>query len=122
MILGTGIDIADIRRIQKIYDAHEVRFVQHVLAPAERAIMPEKRTVEFIAGRFAAKEAIIKALGAVKVSLTDIIIEHHPNGKPFVSNEAQLLSKAGFEHARLHISISHDGNYAIAMAILEAMP
>jgi holo-[acyl-carrier protein] synthase len=119
MILGTGIDIVDMLRIQKIYDAYGMRFMRHVLTPAEHAIMPEKRKVEFIAGRFAAKEAIIKALGAAKVSLTDIIIEHHTNGKPFVSNEAQLLSKAGFEHARLHISISHDGNHAIAMAILE---
>ena len=64
MIYGIGTDVVQMERVQKIFDRHGERFVEHLLMPQELAAFRDhRRPVRFLAMRFAAKEAIVKALG-----------------------------------------------------------
>lgn len=122
MILGIGIDIVSVDRVQYITAEHGERFHGRILTVAEQSHIPPVNTAEYIAGRFAAKEAIIKALGVKHISFNDIEILNDNNGKPFISNCTQLSQKAGFTKVKLHISISHERDYAVGMAVLEDIP
>ncbi len=119
MILGIGIDIVQARRIENLLNKHGETFLNRILTENEIALIPEKRKTEFIAGRFAVKEAIIKAAGKSTFGIRDIEILHDAGGKPCVANEKKLLGSMGIEGATLHISISHDGDVAVGLAILE---
>ena len=74
MIIGTGIDLVSIERIQTIVGSHGSRFAEKILSPAEQGLVPEKNPFEFIAGRFAAKEALMKAMGDTLLGFTEIEI------------------------------------------------
>ncbi len=119
MILGIGIDIVQAKRIENLLNKHDEKFLNRVLTENEIALIPEKRKTEFIAGRFAVKEAVIKAAGKITCGMRDIEILNDDGGKPCVANEKKLLSSMGIEGARLHVSISHDGDVATGLAILE---
>lgn len=121
MIIGTGIDIVLIARIEKI--AQNSRFFTRVFTPGEIALFESSgKKIETIAGRFAAKEAILKSMGCglCDLPLTGIELLRADTGQPTVS-----LAGAAHERAqtlgisRIHISISHDGGFAIAQAIAE---
>ncbi|GLB60985.1 holo-ACP synthase [Cytobacillus sp. NCCP-133] len=115
MISGIGIDICGIGRIRKIA-ARQERFPERVLTSRELAVydkLPEKRKAEFLAGRFAAKEAFAKAVGTgigEELSFQDIEIEKDEQGKPFISKP----NKKG-----VHLSISHSREYAVAQIVIE---
>ncbi|MDM5227737.1 holo-ACP synthase [Cytobacillus sp. NJ13] len=115
MISGIGIDIADLERIRKII-ARQERFPERILTPKEQAVyrcLPEKRRAEYLAGRFAAKEAFSKAWGTgigVELSFQDIEIEKDEKGKPYISKPF----KDG-----IHLSISHSREYAVAQVVIE---
>ena len=119
MILGIGTDIVKLQRLRDISETHGDRFINRVLSRAEMGILPEKKRNEFLAGRFAAKEALIKALGSKNISLSDIEILNDESGRPHVSNIDDLLKKSGIDAARIHVSISHETDYAVGMAVLE---
>ena len=115
MIKGIGIDIVEITRIKKVYE-HNERIKERVLTNKELQIFEQlssKRKIEFLAGRFAAKEAFSKAYGTgigKDLSFHDIEIETDVRGKPYLVNPIDL---------RVHLSISHSDNYAIAQVIIE---
>lgn len=125
MIIGIGIDIVELSRIQKIVKRQEHAFIQRVLTESEQNIMPEApgRRIEYIAGRFAAKEAISKALGTGiggTVSFHDMEIVPDASGRPTACiAERVLRAIAGTDECRCHISITHSREYAVAQAILE---
>lgn len=119
MILGIGTDIVKLQRLCDISETHGSRFINRVLTAAEIDMLPDIKRDEFIAGRFAAKEAVIKALGSKNISLIDIEILNDKNGRPRVSNIDELLNKSGTDAARIHVSISHETDYAVGMAVLE---
>lgn len=123
MIVGTGIDIADLRRIRRAYARFCERFCSRILAPEEMADVPERNRAAFLAGRFAAKEACAKALGtgfSEGISPQMIIIRKTGAGQPFVSLKGAAQSRAEAIGAkRLHLSISHEREYAVALAIAE---
>ncbi len=121
MIVGVGVDIVEIERIKRLTQSN--RFFNRVFTAGEMALFEECHfRLETIAGRFAAKEAVLKSLGLgiFDIPLTDIGILKEQEGKPVV-----LLSGAAQQYAqmlnvdRVHISISHDGSYAIAYALAE---
>lgn len=116
MIKGIGTDITSVSRIKKIMDKNRELFLNKILSPAEQEIIPEKGSEHFIAGRFAAKEAIVKALG-YSFNFSQVTILNDRNGKPFIANPANLLQDN--RETTLHISISHEKKYATAVAILE---
>jgi len=113
MITGTGIDIVSINRIKKSLEEHSGRFIVKILSEEEIKIIPSARREEFIAGRFAAKEAMVKASGTT-FSFSSITILNDEKGKPFIKSIPDNM-----QNKKIHVSISHDTDYAIASVIIE---
>ncbi len=122
MIHGSGIDIVSIARVREISDSHGSRFAAKILSENEMRILPEKTPYQFLAGRFAAKEALFKALGGRTVRFTDIEVLNNEEGKPYVSNVELFRAALGIgaeTPLHIHLSISHEREYAVASAIIE---
>ncbi len=126
MILGLGTDIARISRIEEILDKHRDSFIRRVFTEAEISSAPDPGLPSYsthLAGRWAAKEAISKALACgigADCSWTDIEILSEASGKPLAKLSGKALetaTKLGFSY--LHISISHENEYAVAVALIE---
>lgn len=115
MIKGIGIDIVELSRIQKINERQK-RFAERILTENEKEKFDRlegKRKVEFLAGRFAAKEAFSKAYGTgigKELSFLDINILTDDKGKPYIQNPIG---------EGVHLSISHSAEYAVAQVIIE---
>jgi holo-[acyl-carrier protein] synthase len=123
MILGIGIDITEIERIAKSIESDA--FQRKVFTLTELKSCGEiKNSAECLAGKFAAKEAFMKALGAgirQEVWFTQIEVLNDAFGKPYinVSGEAKLrLQQSSVQ--QMHLSISHSGGMAVAVVILES--
>jgi holo-[acyl-carrier protein] synthase len=121
-IVGHGIDLVEIERIEKVWRDHPDRFLDRILTPAERAYCERhKNPLPHIAGRFAAKEAILKVLGTGwrgQIAWTDIDIANDEAGQPHVrlsGHTAQIAASKGIQ--RILLSISHAEKYASASAI-----
>ncbi|MBP1992362.1 holo-ACP synthase [Paenibacillus eucommiae] len=126
MILGIGTDLVEISRMRKALEQTTgERFLERILTPAERelALQRRGRLAEFAAGRFAAKEAIVKALGCgigKQVGFQDIEVLPDSLGKPECRISPGALQRAGQEESlRVHISITHTESMASAYAIAE---
>lgn len=114
-ILGIGTDIIEIERIADVC-RRSPRFEQRVFTPAELAYArPKVGKFSHLAGRFAAKEAVAKALGS-SFSWQDVEIYTEASGKPCVNLHGKAKEAAG--SARVMISMSHSASYATATAIL----
>lgn len=125
MIYGIGIDIVEIKRIEKILERNPDSFIQRILTPKEQEALPQpgRRRIEYLAGRFAAKEAAAKALGTgigKAFSFLDGEILKDNMGKPFLTlSENTRQSVNLHEGYRAYLSISHSKEYAIAQVVLE---
>ena len=121
-IVGHGIDLIECSRIDKIRREHPDQFLSRILTPAERAYCERHRNpTPRIAGRFAAKEAILKVLGTGwrgAISWTDMEILNDDAGRPSVtlSGECERLARQRGV-TTIQISITHTENYASASAI-----
>lgn len=119
MILGIGNDIIEIERIKNNIDQYGERFLDRIFTKQEQTYcFNRKEFALHFAGRFAAKEAVAKALGtgfADGLTWVDIEILNDSKGKPYVAPSAKLMLL--FNHPSLLISISHCRSYATAMAI-----
>ena len=114
-----GVDIVEIPRIEKVIKRWGNTFLERVFTPAELKLYDNTPS---LAARFAAKEAVLKALGACDkgISWQEIEILAERNGKPVVN----LMGKAKREAdesaiSRMNISLSHSENYAVAFVIGE---
>jgi holo-[acyl-carrier protein] synthase len=121
-IIGHGIDIVDNARIAEMIEAHGERFLHRVFCADERALATGLRQpVEYYAGRFAAKEAVLKALGtglAQGISWTEVQIVRAPSGQPVVRLEGrclQVAQKLGID--QWQVSISHIKTHATASVL-----
>jgi holo-[acyl-carrier protein] synthase len=121
-IIAHGIDLVDCPRIEDMIKRHGERFLDRVFTAAEQAYADRnKNRVEKLAGRFAAKEAVLKLLGTGwrgKIAWTDIEIINNGNGQPEVtltSEVKKIADKLGITH--ISISITHTVNFAIASAV-----
>ena len=124
MIVGSGIDLTEIGRIQKSMDRYGERFLARVYTPAEQAYCLRKRkAAESFAARFAAKEAGAKALGtgiSYGVNWLEIEVGREPSGRPtllFHGRAAQMAARLGATRAAL--SITHTNELAMASVVLE---
>ena len=124
MILGIGIDLVKVARLTDMHARHGSRLAQRLLAPEELADYVEARDKDrFLAKRFAAKEALAKALGTGlrhPVQLTRIWVEHDALGRPtlgFTPELAHWIERRGI--VRFHLSISDEAEHAIAFVIAE---
>lgn len=127
MIRGIGTDITDIGRVARLLtESSAGRFLDRVLTAKERELLEGRRgrAAEFVAGRFAAKEAVAKALGCGignKLRFMDIEIVPDELGKPVcrISRRSQeMLSWRSSD--QLHITISHGDQHAVAFAVWES--
>jgi holo-[acyl-carrier protein] synthase len=124
MILGIGIDIIEVARVQGSVERFGDRFLNRVLLPDEIAYcQSHKSPGPFVAVRFAAKEAISKAFGTgigAQLGWHEMEVRRKESGEPFVvlhGGGRQLFEARGAQ--RLLISLSHTQNYAAATAVLE---
>lgn len=127
MIAGLGTDIVEIDRLRKALQRHPDAFAARAFTPAERQKAEGQRNPEpYLAGRWAAKEAIAKALGVgfgAHCRWQDLEITNDDQGKPEVEVTGDTLAymqQRGID--RLHLSISHEHHYAVATAIAETSP
>lgn len=121
MIYGIGTDIIEVSRIEKAVARHGRRFLERVFTPEElEYCRPEKHRYRRLAARFAAKEAVLKALGIGlrQVRWTDVRVRNGPLGKPEVElagRLAEIASSRGVN--RVMLSLSHGKDQAVAQAL-----
>jgi holo-[acyl-carrier protein] synthase len=125
MIHGIGTDIVSVQRIGQLLSRHPERATAHLLHPAEQAeaqfISAQDR---FVAKRFAAKEALAKALGTglrAPVLLPSIRVEHDVLGKPFFSFEPELAEWIRQRSLQIHLSITDEVDHAVAFVVVEKL-
>jgi holo-[acyl-carrier protein] synthase len=124
VILGTGIDIIEVERVEAAYARFGERFVERILHPSELAYcLSHTAPGPFLAARFAGKEAISKAFGTgigAHLGWQDMEICRKESGQPYVVFHGKgqtLLAQRGGR--AVHLSLSHTGKHATAVAILE---
>ncbi|MFW6050535.1 MAG: holo-ACP synthase [Myxococcota bacterium] len=123
MIVGVGLDLCEVARVRRILERRGRDFMDRVLTPDERAYCERRRdpAVPF-AGRFAAKEATIKALAAPKgLRWHDMVVEPAEGVPPRLALHGVAEAAATrMGVVRTHLTITHDGGLAAAVVILEA--
>jgi holo-[acyl-carrier protein] synthase len=123
MIFGIGVDVLEAKRIQHSYERFGERFVDRLLMPAEkRQLQLTKRPQRFLAMRFAAKEAIVKAMGtgfAHGVWIRDVGVVQNAWGKPEVvysPRGERLRRKLGIGEG--HVTLTDEAGLIVAVAVL----
>jgi holo-[acyl-carrier protein] synthase len=123
MIAGIGIDLVKIKRIQEAVKRWDQRFLSRIFTPLEQQYCyGHLDPALHLSGRFAVKEAVFKAMGTGwrrGVRWTEIEVTNNPQGKPMVTvtgRVKQLMADLGV--SEIHVSISHDTDYAIGQVVL----
>lgn len=124
-IIAHGIDLVDFPRLETMIQRHGERFLNRVFTEREQADADAVRNrIEKLAGRFAAKEAVLKLIGTGwrgKIAWTDIEIVNSPTGQPVVKTSGEvrrIADEAGIK--QITLSITHTANFAIASAVAVA--
>lgn len=121
MILGLGIDLCEVARMQDALD--KGKFLPRFFSEHEQAYITSRGqgAAQSLAGHFAAKEAAIKAFGlGLVIPLTDIEIHHDEHGSPFYVLRGKAAGRMqAMGGQRMHLSITHTGETAAAVAVLE---
>lgn len=131
MILGIGTDICDIRRIRALYDRHPDRFAKKAFTAAEQdKCLARPDPVPCLAKRFAAKEAVAKALATQtsgSLSWQDVEVSNDLSGRPVIilhggAAERLKVITPNAHAAHIQISLSDEVDFAVAFAVVEARP
>ena len=124
MIVGTGIDIAEVPRMAQAVERFGERFLRRIFTEGERRYCDSKANrIERYAARFAAKEAALKAIGTGwnhGIAWTDVEVKREPGGRPtiaFHGKAAEFAAQLGVKNVLL--SITHTKEHAMAQVILE---
>lgn len=125
MIAGIGVDIAETKRFTALYEKYGDRFVQRILTTGEYQQMKKRSHPDrFLASRFAAKEAAVKALGTGfdrGVGYKSIEVKNDRFGKPGLVFRGEALAIIQNMHIdSAHLSISDEKHYVVAMVVLES--
>ncbi len=116
MIVGIGVDVVEVARLAKSLERTPA-LLGRLFTPAEQ----EAERIDSLAGRFAAKEAAAKVLGAPGLDWTEAEIVNEENGKPVLlitGRALELATRLGI--TRWHVSISHDAGIATAFVVAES--
>jgi len=123
MIFGIGVDVLEMRRITRTLERFGTRFVDHLLLPQERAqLATTQRRERFIAMRFAAKEAIVKAMGtgfAHGIWIRDVGVVQNSWGRPeivFSARGEAMRSRLGIGEG--HVTLTDESGLVVAVAVL----
>lgn len=118
MILKTGVDLIEIERIRQALERHGEHFLDRIFTPAE--IIESRGRPEALSVRFAAKEAVTKALGTGigPVGWTDIETLHHPSGEPYLvlHDRAEKIARV-LGLANWAVSLSHSRDHGVAVVV-----
>ncbi len=122
MIYGVGIDIVKVSRMKEMSEKWKDRFFERVFTEKEIAYCKEKKNPYIsLSVRFAAKEAVIKAIGSKAfIDMTDIEVINSDTGKPSIIINGKLkafFDEKGIKHC--HLSLSHEREYGVAYVVLE---
>lgn len=123
MIIGIGIDIVRVERIQRMIDRWKLRFLNRIFTPVEQSYSKKfKQPEAHLAARFAVKEAVFKSMGTGwtgGIRWTDVEVNNETSGQPKVKVHGKVKQWI-HEHGvtEIHVSISHDTDYSIAQVIL----
>jgi len=127
VIFGIGVDVLEAARIKKVYDRFGGHFLDRLLLPAERAQLAKTKRIErFLAMRFAAKEAIVKAMGtgfAHGMWIRDVGVVQNAWGRPEVvysQRGEKMRRKLGIGGG--HITLTDEAGLIVAVAVLETAP
>ena len=125
MIFGIGVDVLEAARVKRLYDKYGDHFVERLLLPKERAQLGKtKRTERFLAMRFAAKEAIVKAMGtgfAHGMWIRDVGVVQNAWGRPDVvysERGEKMRRKLGIGNG--YITLTDEAGLIVAVAVLES--
>lgn len=123
MIYGIGIDIVKIERMKEAHEKWGLRFFEKFLTEQEVSYCFEKKDPYLSASvRFAAKEALVKAIGSeIFVNLKDVEIVSSESGRPWIKVHGELqrfFAEKGIN--RCHLSLSHEKEFGVACVVLEA--
>lgn len=125
-VLGLGLDVVALERIARMHERHGDAFVQRFCAPGEVQPRSGPALVEHLGGLFAAKEAVLKALGtgwAEGLGFSQVRVTRAESGRPGVALDGAAAERARLLGVRsIHLSISHDTGWAAAVAVLEGEP
>lgn len=122
--MGIGVDLVEVARLRRVLERHPAFATRHFTEAEREAAeaLPEARRAEYLAGRFAAKEATLKALAtgiSGGVALDEVETGSEPSGAPVLRLRGAALRAAEEAGAsRFQVSISHDGGFAIAFVVL----
>lgn len=126
MIIGTGIDLVDITRIEAVIKKFGEKFIRRILTPYEIELLQNIKDIErFIATRFSTKEAVSKALGtgiAHGISWKQIELRNNEKGKPFIvlyGNSLEYIKSLTGSDYNINVTISHEKKIVVAMVIIE---
>lgn len=129
MILGTGTDIVKTERMSALYKKYANKLLTKILHQKERDLfgqLPLSKKHSYLAKRFSAKEALVKAIGTGfndQIFLSDICILNDKFGKPYydINLKVDRYIKEIFliNNYKIHLSISDDKDYAVALSIIE---
>ena len=123
MIAGIGTDIIAVARLGRLYERHGQRALGRILSPRERAeFVGVRDPARFLAKRFAAKEALGKAMGiglVAPATLPNIGVGHDSLGKPLFEYAGPLAAHLAQRRLVAHLSISDERDFAVAFVILE---
>jgi holo-[acyl-carrier protein] synthase len=123
MIFGIGVDVLEAKRIDETLERFGTRFVQHLLMPAEQVQLAKtQRPARFLAMRFAAKEAIVKAMGtgfAHGIWIRDVGVVQNSWGKPeVVFSERGERVRKGLGIGEGHLTLTDEAGLVVAVAVL----
>lgn len=121
-LIGIGVDIVSVKRISDVYSKYPDSFAKRVLSETELIEFQKTRLKEaFLAKRFAAKEAVSKALGTGMVRglcFAHISVDHEPGGRPVIRLAADSVAGYRTDDLQIHLSISDECDYAIAYVMI----
>lgn len=122
MIVGVGVDIIEVHRIEDALSRHGERFLQRMFTPGEieYCVTSREQSARRLAARFAAKEAALKALGTGlrEVRWTDCEVVKNPLGRPELQLHGRLAEVARDQGVTaFHLSLSHCKEYALAQVV-----
>ncbi len=123
MKISHGIDICSVSRLKQAADNHGVSFLKRIFKPAERRYCDARRMkYEHYAARFAAKEALIKAVKpqkALNIELRDIEIRKYASGKPYIHLSTPVRKKLNLHpEAQIELSLTHERTLAMASVVI----
>jgi holo-[acyl-carrier protein] synthase len=121
VIRGIGVDIVEITRVREVSDNWGDRFLRRVFTPGElQHCLAKVNPYQHLAARFAAKEAVSKALAtgwAGDFRWTDVEVVNDPAGKPHIAFHGRLREQLA--STTVHLSLSHADTHVVAMALIE---